>query len=96
MDSAQRRHNSLGTILNDAWIMNLRYNKMEILNMLSKNEAQFMLDKAKEDLEEVNESLDIRIDNMAAYGKMVQEYREDKRRLEGIINKITTALEDGK
>ncbi len=91
----QQDYNRLRMILNDSWTINLT-NKMGILQMLSKNEAQFMLDKAKEDLECVIDRIDYLTRDMAATGKQLHEKLIEKRDLESIVKKVSEALKDDK
>lgn len=86
-------------MLDDSWVVNLRdviNNNLEILDMLNKSEAQFTLDSSKEDLKQINCSVDYLTREIAREGAELNELLERKITVECIIEKFTKALSDGK
>ncbi len=88
---------NLNRILLDSWVIDLRINNhMEILKMLSKNEAEFMLNNSKEELESIVHKIEYLTSDMARTGRDLCELIDKKKTTESIINKVTEALKDGK
>ncbi len=80
------------TILNDAWIINLKSNQRNV--MFSTENVKFVLKQSEERFGDILIQIDNFTRTFAKYGESLNKLLDEKDQLESVIKKTKKALED--